>query len=150
MASEFRQALENLKPKMVMQAQMVYDIWKDTDGLCYEIANKLANLITYTLSGKFPEITATAITHKGKWAQFHFWVRAGIPGTSDWYDIDIPFGHYETCVGNDHFEKIPNKVFGERDIYIYKTSPQFDKAPWELRKTYKPTSTDKYFQETYD
>ena len=131
-----RAELVALKPKIVQIAQHVYDEWEGYYGLCKELEEGIRHCIDSYIE--------RAITSRQTKNFFHYWTR--VWNEKECYDIDIPFGKYETYdYKTKSFVKIPNVRFTTYDIYIYRSTKSSLKTPWEVRKGYVPPKTDKYY-----
>jgi len=131
-----KNALVALKPEIVRRVQREYDKWRGGMGIC----DYIARTIRYVIEEDIPDAKVSIIDKES----FHYWVRVWLG--KECYDVDIPFGKYERYnYKNDKFIKIPNVVFNIHDIFIYRTSTSFLKAPWEIKKSYVPHKDDQYY-----
>lgn len=135
--------LIKLRPVIVKRVQEVYDSWDGGEtGLCNEMAYAICDTIFYNSKN----INTQVVGHKNpKLFSRHYWVKVGFPNDT-YYDVDLPFGKYETYNRDSQcFIKIPNVIFKPTDLLIYQSRVNFNKAPWELRKSYTPNKSDEYF-----
>ena len=131
-----KSALAALKPEFIRLVQREYDYWPGTIGLCDTIADVIRECVKNNIRK-----VKTSIIDKNS---YHYWVR--VWSDSECYDIDIPFGKYETYnYKTNKFIKIPNVKFTTRDIFIYRSARQSLKTPWELKKSYVPHKSDRYY-----
>jgi hypothetical protein len=133
-----------LKPEFVRLAQREYDRWEGGIGLCDVIEGVIRNCID--------ENIPNAKTSQQTKNFLHYWTRVWMG--KECYDVDIPFGKYETYdykkKAYGGFIKIPNVVFTPRDIFIYRSNKMSLKTPWELKKSYVPNKADRYYTESID
>ena len=137
-SKELKSKLDDLKPELLTHVQSLYDDWEESDdiGLC----SGLADAIRACIDKHIPDSMTTIVDRDFR----HFWVR--VYNVDECYDIDIPFGIYEKYnYDTEEYEKIPDVIFNDDDLLIYKTTRNSLKAPWEVRKAYKPSSEDRYF-----
>jgi len=128
-------ALVALKPDFVKLAQWEYDHWQGSYGLCADIEKKIRYRIDNKIDAKTSQQSKNSL---------HYWTR--VCAGNECYDIDIPFGKYETYnYKTKKYEKIPNVIFTTRDIFIYRSTHSSLKTPWDLKKSYVPNKSDKYY-----
>jgi hypothetical protein len=120
-----KQKLLNLKPKLVLAAQQVYDNWEQNEegycdslgqgGICQDIASAMVGVLD-----KNDIESATVSQTIG---EQHVYV---VAKTEDGiYEVDIPPYVYETG-GGYCWKKIPNVKFDEKDVIINRLSSDPD------------------------
>ena len=101
--------LNQLKPKMAIAAQLIYDEW---DGSGFGICDEIADAISDIIASHIADVEIDEYGHEG---DDHAAVIASLGNES--YVVDIPPSIYEWG-GGYNWHKIPDVMFDIDDIVI--------------------------------
>lgn len=117
--------IEALKPAMAKAAQKVYDDWDESDtdtyaggGICHYIADEIFNILSDAYRGKSEDAhkyTTVSSTHEQH--VYCVCVATDKRGIDMVYNVDIPYGYYETG-GGLSWEKIPDVEFTPNMVHV--------------------------------